>query len=325
LSGADAGYALGAVNALSAVSASGTVDASGAVNALLIQVVAGLAAGGIIGFGALRAGWLADRAAAFAAALVGGLIFGFAAWTGALLLLAFFVSSSLLSRLPTAGGEWRARRGRPSARGAAMVGQQGGRESYSADAHGRVAQRRDAQGRTARQVLANGAVAAACAMAVGLLDVTWAKMALAGALAAATADTWATEVGTWWGGEARSAVTGHIVSPGESGGMTPAGTLAAMVGAAGIGFLAWLSWPDIGVQEAFMIEAAGFIGMWVDSALGATVQYKAQCPTCGCIIEEPRHVHAVTGRRGLRFLDNHAVNLAATLTGALAALYLATT
>ncbi len=62
------------------------------------MVIAGFL--GALGIGALghRLGWL-TLDGAIAAAVVGGCIFGFAGWQGAVVLLLFFVSSSLLSRL----------------------------------------------------------------------------------------------------------------------------------------------------------------------------------------------------------------------------------
>ncbi|HEY6808001.1 MAG TPA: DUF92 domain-containing protein, partial [Gemmatimonadales bacterium] len=65
--------------------------------------------------------------------------------------------------------------------------------------------------RTARQVLANGGIAAAAA-AVGWWPV------MAGALAAATADTWATEIGSFSPTLPRLLTTFAPVLPGTSGG-----------------------------------------------------------------------------------------------------------
>lgn len=283
------------------------------------MVIAGFL--GALGIGALghRLGWL-TLDGAIAAAVVGGCIFGFAGWQGAVVLLLFFVSSSLLSRL--------------------------NRE----EAHGADSQPKKSQPRNARQVLANGAVAALAAVwlaiveaqtralgweasgalaapgwlagvfgAAGALGV-WPKVALAGALAAATADTWATEIGRWAKGIPRSALTARIVEPGESGGMTAYGTFAGLVGAAMIGTAAAWVWEDLGISHAMAIEVAGFAGMWFDSLLGAGVQYKAYCAACGRTIEDPKHKHPVQRPRGWRFVDNDVVNFAATLAGAVMAL-----
>ena len=53
----------------------------------------------------------------------------------------------------------------------------------------------------------------------------------AGAIAAATADTWSTEIGTVLGGTPRHLITtGREVPPGTSGGVTIAGTLSGLTG-----------------------------------------------------------------------------------------------
>jgi uncharacterized protein (TIGR00297 family) len=137
--------------------------------------------------------------------------------------------------------------------------------------------------RTVRQVVANGGVAAAAA-----LFGSWAGAA--GALAAATADTWATEIGSFSSTPPRLLTTGQPVPAGTSGGVTLLGTAGGVTGAIVIGALAGGLGPA-GWSVAWTTAAAGVIGMLSDSVLGATVQ-------------EKRH-----------WLDNDGVNLAATSLG----------
>ena len=183
--------------------------------------------------------WLTGRGAAAALAVGLATIWGFG-WRGVVMLLAFFVSGSLLT---------------PVAKG-------GGRR------------------RNERQVIANGGVAALAALAGSWV---W----FAGALAAATADTWATEIGSHSGTQPRL-ITGKPVPAGTDGGMTLLGTTG---GIAGAGLVAGLSY-GFGHRGALAVAVAGVVGMLVDSLLGATVQ------------------------GNVRWMDNDAVNLAATLTGA---------
>jgi len=130
-------------------------------------------------------------------------------------------------------------------------------------------------------VLANGGVAALAAVAG-----SW--VGFAAAVAAATADTWASEIGRHSRTPPRLITDGMHVPAGTDGGMTLLGTAG---GIAGAGFVAGLS-SLVGQRSTLAVAVAGVVGMLVDSLLGATVQGK------------------------VRWMDNDAVNLAATLTGA---------
>ena len=182
--------------------------------------------------------------------------------------------------------------------------------------------------RDALQVLANGGVATLCAVIAALVNradftppafcfvLLW---GFVGAYAAATADTWATELGSAFGGAPRSIVSGRPVAPGLSGGITFLGSAAMVGGAAWIAFVwsfAQHSWTAFAI-----VTAAGVAGALVDSVAGATVQGVRFCPHCARATETRLHacgtptVHA----RGIRWITNDAVNLIATAAGALTA------
>jgi uncharacterized protein (TIGR00297 family) len=168
------------------------------------------------------------------------------------------------------------------------------------------------------QVFANGGVAASCAL-LTLVDGAFA-LAFAGAVAAAAADTWSTEIGGRSGVVPRSIVTGQRVARGASGGITLAGTSGGCLGAILIGFMAWL----VGLATpggAVWVAAAGVAGMLVDSILGASLQARWRCVPCGATIETPAHSCGAPGvpLSGWRWLDNDAVNAVATLVGAMVA------
>ncbi len=187
--------------------------------------------------------WLTRPGAAAALAVGLATVWGFG-WRGLVLLLAFLISGSLLTK---GGGQ-----------------------------------------RNERQVLANGGVAALAALAG-----SW--VAFAGALAAATADTWASEIGRHSRTPPRLITNGAPVPAGTDGGITLLGTAAGIVGAGLVAVLSYL----FRQRGAPAIAAAGVVGMLVDSVLGATVQGK------------------------VRWMDNDAVNLAATLSGAASAALIA--
>jgi len=170
--------------------------------------------------------------------------------------------------------------------------------------------------RTWRQVLANGGVA-------GLAALGGAWEVAAASLAAATADTWATEIGSFSPWPPRFLTTWARVPAGTSGGITALGTLGGVAGAVGMAALAVLVHPRGGASgSVWLIAGAGFAGMLVDSLLGATLQGGFECSSCAARTERGDTIcHGpVVLIKGRRWLDNDGVNLAATLAGAAVAL-----
>ena len=241
---------------------------------------------------------------AAAAAVTGGLIFGLGGLPWAALLLAFFISSSGLSKA--------------YARRKASVN-----EKFSKGS------RRDWG-----QVLANGGLGALLAVAHAAFPAqVWPWLAFAGAMAAVNADTWATELGVLSSKPPRRITTGKVVERGASGGITVLGTLAALAGALLIGGLAaafTASAAALPASASFadrrwlaalagIIPLAGLAGSLFDSFLGATLQVIYRCPACEKETERhPRHLcGAQTVQiRGWRWLNNDWVNFACSLAGA---------
>ena len=172
--------------------------------------------------------------------------------------------------------------------------------------------------RDAVQVLANGGVFAlgaflATHVASGEAEILAA--AALGALAAASADTLATEIGTLAGGEPRSIIGWYPVPSGTSGGITLPGSLGMFAGALLVAFAA----RALGLGSMVItIAAGGVAGALADSLLGAAVQERRHCPQCNLATE--RRVHdcgtATVKAGGVAWLDNDLVNLLATLVGA---------
>jgi len=173
--------------------------------------------------------------------------------------------------------------------------------------------------RDATQVLANGGIAALCAL-LSLWQPRYA-FAFAGAFAAATADTWGTEIGTLAARAPHSILTLRPVATGLSGGVTLPGTLAEFAGAIFIAAVALLVDP-----RAFVpVCAGGIAGALLDSVLGASLQSLRWCPQCKRATEREPHVCGAntTPLRGLSWFGNDTVNFAATVTGAAIAFALA--
>lgn len=240
-----------------------------------------------------------SESGAIAATCLGGLVFGLGGLPWAALLLGFFITSTFFSRLA------RARK--------AILG-----EKYAKD------DRRDAW-----QVLANGGVAALAVIwqtAQPASPLPW--LVGAAALAAANADTWATELGVLSSQSPRRILGGERVEPGSAGGITTLGTLAALCGAMWIALLAALFPPPLlrpqfsALPVLLIVTLSGLMGSLVDSFLGAGVQVMYYCPSCRKETERhPQHRcgSTTTYLRGWRWLNNDGVNAICTLSAALLA------
>lgn len=272
------------------------------IDLLFVRFMIGAAIAALISLAAFRTRSLAASGAS-AATLIGAATAA-AGWGWGALLVTYFVASSLLTRMG---------RDKKRARTQSVLG--------------------DSTARNALQVIANGGFFAAFAL-IGTItsDVRW-HIAALGALAAATADTWATEIGTLWGGTPRSILTARPVPVGESGGVTLIGFLGAIAGSAVIAATApWILVHEmsspLGAAAASPIGTAVFTagigGCIADSLIGLTLQAKRWCDSCNVITErDPHSCGGVTGHvRGVPWVTNDAVNIVSTLAGAVLALAL---
>lgn len=241
---------------------------------------------------ALRVRALATSGA-IAAIVLGTVIVGMGGWWPGVILVAFFASSSALSRLTHAY--------EPQARGA----------------------RRDWV-----QVLANGWGLLIGAIAYGITG--WSPWLLfgIGAIAAATADTWSSEIGRTSPSPPRLITTLRAVAPGTSGAVSIRGLLASATGAGCIALITTAAIANgmkapIGLVPAGITTVlAGLLGGLVDSLLGATVQERRWCDACDKATEANPHrcgtPTRITG--GVPGFNNDVVNLICVLAGALTAL-----
>ena len=225
-----------------------------------------------------------------AAGVLGGVTFGLGGLRPSLLLLWFFLSSSLLTRL------FRKRK-----KSVNLEYAKGGARDLT-------------------QVLANGGVAGVALVVYVLGGLQPALYAFAGALAVANADTWATELGVLSRRPPRLITNGRTVPAGTSGAVSGVGFLAALAGAGTIACLAGWLFADTHLLLAAMI--AGFLGSSLDSYLGACCQRVYYCPECQRETEKhPLHSCGATTEvfRGPGWLNNDTVNALATLFGSVLA------
>jgi uncharacterized protein (TIGR00297 family) len=260
-----------------------------------MQLIIGFFLASIIAYLAYHARSL-DRSGAFAALVVGTVIFGLGGLSWAILLLTFFITSSGLSR--------------------------------AFKNHKKEANEKYAKGgqRDAGQVFGNGGIATLfTALHFFFPEATWPWLGFAASLAAVNADTWATELGVL-NPTAPRLITDlrKVVEKGTSGGVSWVGTLASLAGAGVIGLETALLNPS-GVNWAFfaLVTLAGLLGALFDSLLGATAQAIYYCPNCQKETERtPTHGCGTptTQIRGWRWLDNDWVNFGCGAFGVIVAI-----
>jgi len=149
------------------------------------------------------------------------------------------------------------------------------------------------EGRSASQIVANVGIAAVASVLFGFSSDPLFLIAAAAALAEAAADTSSSEIGEATSGQARLITTLELVPSGTNGGITISGTFAGAAASllvAGCCVLVKM----ISHSAFLLVGCAGFIGMLLDSLLGALLE-----------------------RRGA--LNNDAVNFLGTFAAALIA------
>jgi uncharacterized protein (TIGR00297 family) len=259
----------------------------------IYQLALGLLLAALVSWLGYRAGTL-QRSGAYASILIGTLIFGFGGWRAAILILFFFVSSSIMTR-------------------------------FKADRKDALQRNYEKGGRRdAGQVLANGGVAALLVTLYALTQSSLWLVGFVGSMAVATADTWATEIGVLSPDRPCLILNGSVVPRGTSGGVTRLGYLATTLGALGIGALGLLltGEPDIVIYGL----VGGLVGATIDSLLGARLQAMYFCPVCEKDTEStPEHNCGAKTvfQRGWRWMNNDVVNFLATCTGAVTSVGLA--
>lgn len=204
------------------------------------------------------------------------------------MLLAFYVSSTLFSRFHTDAKRERA---------GDILEKGGDRDMW--------------------QVAANGSVFTALAVAAAVTHSPALLGAGAGAIAASSADTWATEIGMLSRQMPRSIISMHHVPPGTSGGVTLAGLAGSLAASVFIALVATLlGWP---ARAAMAAVIGGLGGSLVDSLLGATLQNRRWCRTCSLGTERAVHGCGTTtvSVGGVSWMRNDLVNFFCSLTGAL--------
>ena len=175
----------------------------------------------------------------------------------------------------------------------------------------------DRHGRSLAQVLANGGPATCCVIGtiLGVPNIWY--LLFVSAIAAVNSDTWASEVGGRWGGFPRNIVTWDTMLPGQSGGVSAVGILAAFFGAVFIALVAIAFGGALSARAVLTVIVAGLAGCLVDSVLGATLQPVYKCTACGDRTERQLHCNRSAQLcAGLGWFNTHWVNFTCGCIGA---------
>jgi len=169
------------------------------------------------------------------------------------------------------------------------------------------------------QVLANGGIAAFVAVLFFYSHLENAYTIYLTAIAAATADTWATEIGLLSPRQPRHIISFKPVEKGTSGGITLLGLLGAILGAATIAVAGWgFGLPFL---NTIIIAGIGIFGSLLDSIIGGTLQAHFTCSLCGKNTESRIHCgQPGILQAGWPWIDNNMVNLINTISGSLLAI-----
>lgn len=230
--------------------------------------------------------------------VVGAAVIILSGWTSWLCLGAFFVTSSVASRV---GSDRKSH--------LSLIQDKGDR-------------------RDAFQVLANGGVGLIAAAGWAVIGGFPWMVALAASFAEANADTWSSELGVLSRRKPVSIVTRRQIMPGMSGGVTAYGFAVAAAGSliVAIVFVAGTVIFGRGENLAALLIAGGIItlagwaGSVVDSLLGATIQPLYLRPRTGDLTERRQSAGGHNARvRGVPFVTNDVVNFVSSAVAAAAA------
>lgn len=225
-----------------------------------------------------------------AAILLGSAIFGLGGSIPFILMLVFFISASIISKI-------------------------GKSKKKSLD---RIHEKSDS--RDFIQVIANGGVALICLVIFQITKDIRFFIASAVSFATSNSDTWASEIGVLSKGKTISIITGKRIEKGVSGGVSLLGTLSAMLGATIIGvsytilYIFTFEYDKNILKILLLVIVLGFLGSIVDSILGVTIQGHYVDELNGNVTEKK-----FNGRKenrlisGYRFINNDVVNILSNL------------
>lgn len=164
--------------------------------------------------------------------------------------------------------------------------------------------------RDVMQVVANGLMTTIAALLWFFTSKTVALIMFGAAVAEATSDTFAGEVGRLSKSGPVSIRNFRPVPVGMSGGVTFLGMVGAFLSSAMIAFCWYIWFQGVSVYAAVLVCLMGFAGAVMDSYLGASVQAHYIDPDTGMLTEnDEKDGRKLELAQGIRWVDNDMVNL----------------
>lgn len=167
------------------------------------------------------------------------------------------------------------------------------------------------------QVFANGGVPALLGILMTVYPSSSLFYAFIASIAAANADTWASEIGSVSRKKPFLITNFRQVDPGTSGAVSSLGTIAALFGSLFICLLSNLYW-GLPMYITVLLVIFGFAGNLMDTILGATIQVSFKCKICNVETEKSIHCqHKTLQYKGYGYFNNDTVNLLSILFSAI--------
>lgn len=186
-------------------------------------------------------------------------------------------------------------------------------------------QKKHTAGRNYVQVMANGLVAAIFCILYYVLKTEIFLLAAAVAISTSNSDTWASEIGIMSKGKTWNILNFKVAPKGVSGAISGLGTLASILGAFAIAMVfvgIYALTQSITLAETlyfgFVITSCGFLGNLIDSYLGALIQAKYRGVDTGTYTENrwlPNE--KVVLASGLALITNDMVNILSALSASI--------
>lgn len=174
------------------------------------------------------------------------------------------------------------------------------------------------------QVFVNGGIGLVLAFLYYIYNNPIFLLAYAVSFGVATSDTWASEVGVLSKDKPLSILNLRPIEKGLSGGISRLGTIFAFLGSTFISLIFFISYivlyNDIrqGLTYSSICLILGFIGSIIDSILGASIQAQYYCEEIECFTENKVYKNKPNRLvKGFSVINNDVVNLASNLISTL--------